>query len=319
MNSKKLKFKTSKTNFDSYNHQTSNKTMMNLRTILVLLFSTALTLSCVSKKKYASLETDYNNTRSELLKNKVENEDLQRQMEQIQMRVQRYNDKIATLNEDQNALKENMLVSTSDRSLVLSEKNKQAMRRILEKVPAYKLSQAKTLKDSLNLAISHNMMQSINGLETGKDLNVSIEESVVMINIDDNLLFNDSSYKIGSSADSILAKIAEVVNSEPSLEVLVEGHTDNRTVKKGSYVKDNWDLSTERSAAVVRRLQEIFGVDPDQLIVAGRSSYDPLVANNTNENRARNRRTKIIIMPNLDKFFALLGGTENTDITKSSD
>ncbi|WP_369674684.1 cell envelope biogenesis protein OmpA [Nonlabens dokdonensis] len=212
---------------------------MKLKTNLLLLATVALTLSCVSKKKYVSLENDYNNTKSELLKSRVESEDLQRQMEQIQMRVQRYNEKIASLNEDQKVLKDNMLVSTDDRSLVLSAKNKEAMRRTLENVPAYKLAEAKTLKDSLNLAISHNMMQSINGLETGKDLNVSIEESVVMINIDDNLLFKDSSYRIGNDADDILAKIAKVVNSEPSLEVLVEGHTDNRTVKEGSYVKDN--------------------------------------------------------------------------------
>ncbi len=292
---------------------------MNLRKNLSLLALVALTISCVSKKKYVSLENDYNNTKSELLKSRVESEDLQRQMEQIQMRVQRYNEKIASLTEDQNNLKENMLVSTDDRSLVLSDKNKQAMRRTLQKVPSNKLAEAKTLKDSLNLAISYNMMQSINGLETGKDLNVSIEESVVMINIDDNLLFKDSSYRIGNDADDILAKIAEVVNSEPSLEVLVEGHTDNRTVKEGSYVKDNWDLSTERSAAVVRKLQDKFGVAPEQLIVAGRSSYDPLVANNSNNNRARNRRTKIVIMPNLDKFFAMIAGEESTSLNKATE
>jgi len=235
------------------------------------------------------------------------------------MRVERYNQKIASLNSDNLVLKNEMLVTSSDGSLVLSENNKTAIRKTLQEVPEYKLATASPLKDSLNLAISHNMMKSINGLQTGKNINASIEESVVMINIEDNLLFKDSSYRIGNDADDILEKIAAVALSEPSIEILVEGHTDNRTVKKGSRVKDNWDLSTERSAAIVRRLQEKFGVSPDQLIVAGRASYDPLVANNSKENRSRNRRTKIIIMPNLDKFFALIADQSETAALKSNE
>ncbi|WP_317128777.1 OmpA/MotB family protein [Mesohalobacter halotolerans] len=143
-----------------------------------------------------------------------------------------------------------------------------------------------------------------------ENLNMSIAETYVKINIDDNLLFKDSSYRVGSDADDILAKIAEVAKSEPSLEVMVEGHTDSRTMKKDSYIIDNWDLSARRSAAIVRRLQDKFGVSPDQLIVAGRSSYDPVAPNDTKENMAKNRRTQIVIMPNLDKFFALLGEEE---------
>ncbi len=292
---------------------------MNFRKPVLIATIAVLCVSCVSKKKYTELEGNYNNTRSELVKTKVAQEDLQRQMEQIQMRVERYNQKIASLNTDNSVLKNEMLVTSSDGSLVLSENNKVAMRNTLKQVPVEKLANAKTLKDSLNLAISHNMMQSINGFATGKTINASIEESVVMINIEDHLLFKDSSYRIGDDADDILAKIAEIVNSEPSLEILVEGHTDDRTVKKGSYVKDNWDLSTERSASIVRRLQEKFGVSPDQLIVAGRASYDPLVANSNNENRSRNRRTKIIIMPNLDKFFALIASDSQPLSSKSNE
>ena len=133
-----------------------------------------------------------------------------------------------------------------------------------------------------------------------------------MIDIDDDLLFNDSSYRVGTDADPILARIAEVVKSEPSLEVLIVGHTDDRTVKEGSYIKDNWDLSAERSAAIVRRLESKFNVSPDQLIVAGRGSYDPVVANDTKDNMAKNRRTQIVIMPNLDKFFAMI----NSDVAE---
>lgn len=283
--------------------------MKKLNLILVLTAATVVS-SCVSKKKYVAMESNYNNTRSELLKTQVEKENLENQMAQIEMRVERFNEKIASLKTE----KDGMLVTTSNEQIALSENNKRAMRRTLQNVPAEKLANAKTLKDSLNLAIAHNVSKKFMGSESTDNLNISVDETVVMINIDDDLLFGDSSYRVGKGADEILARIAAVVKSEPSLEVLVEGHTDSRKVKTGSYVKDNWDLSTERSAAIVRRLADKFGVAPEQLIVAGRSSYDPIAANDTRTNMAKNRRTQIVIMPNLDKFFAMLESDVATTI-----
>lgn len=273
-----------------------------------------LTTSCVSKKKYTELESQYNTTVSQLQKTRVEKEQLENRMNEIEMRVDRYNAKIASLKTE----KEGMLVSQDNGDLVMSENNKKAMRATLKDVPAAKLAGATTLKDSLNVAIAHNMSKKLSGLPENSDLNVSVDETVVMIDIDDDMLFKDSSYRIGKDADGILNRIAQVVNSEPSLEVLIVGHTDSRTVKKGSYIKDNWDLSTERSASIVRRLENKFNVSPDQLIVAGRGSYDPVVANDSRENMAKNRRTQIVIMPNLDKFFALLE-SEVAAVNKTND
>lgn len=273
---------------------------MKKRILITGLVLTTL-LSCVSKKKYVELESNYENTRSELQKSRLKNEELVSKMDEIQMRVERYNNKIASLNKD----KEGMLVNISDEDIVLSEQNKKAMRKTLKNVPQSKLAAASSLKDSLNLAIAYNISKSIG--KSDNNLSYSIDETYVKINIDDNLLFKDSSYRIGDDADDILNKIAEVVKSEPSLEVMVEGHTDSRTIKKDSYIVDNWDLSARRSTAIVRRLQDKFKVSPDQLIVAGRSSHDPIVPNDSKENMAKNRRTQIIIMPNLDKFFALIG------------
>ena len=274
---------------------------MKKRTLFLAVSLSAILASCVSKKKYTELEGNLDETKSELMQTRVEKEDLENQMEQIEMRVERYNNKIASLSTE----KEGMMVQVPNESLVLSEKNKAAMRKTLKDVPAAKLAGAKSLKDSLNIAIAHNISKNMG--ESVGDLNVSIEETMVKINIDDNLLFGDSSFRVGSDADEIPSRIAEVVKSEPSLEVLVEGHTDSRTVKKDSYIVDNWDLSARRSAAIVRRLEDKFGVASEQLIVAGRSSYDPLVPNSTKDNMAKNRRTQIVIMPNLDKFFAMLG------------
>lgn len=273
---------------------------MRTREIILTLSAVVILSSCVSKKKYTELEKDRDDTKSELMQTRTEKQQLENQMNQIEMRVERYNNKIASLQTE----KDGMMVSVPNESLVLSEKNKQAMRKTLKDVPASKLAGATSLKDSLNIAISHNISKKLG--DSGKDLNLSIEETMVKINIDDNLLFGDSSFSVGRNADDILSRIADVIKSEPSLEVLVEGHTDSRTIKEESYIVDNWDLSARRSAAVVRRLETKFNVPSEQLIVAGRSSYDPVVPNNSKENMAKNRRTQIVIMPNLNKFFAML-------------
>jgi chemotaxis protein MotB len=273
-----------------------------LNKVVGVLTIAALLVSCVSKKKYTALETDYNNTRSELLNTRVEKENLKAQFSAIETRVDRYNEKIASLQSDNKG----MLVTSSNGEFAVSEKNKQSMRRTLTNLPQEHLATATSLKDSLNLAISYKMSQRLQRANAGQSVDLKIQNTVVMIQIADNLLFGDSSYRVGDKADNILSKIAAVVNSEPSLEILVEGHTDNRTVKEGSYIKDNWDLSTERAAAIARRLSSKFDVPQDQLIVAGRSSFDPIVANDSKDNMAKNRRTQIVIMPNLDKFFAML-------------
>ena len=95
------------------------------------------------------------------------------------------------------------------------------------------------------------------------------------------------------------------------MEVLVEGHTDAQTIKPGSYVRDNWELSVLRSTAVIRKLESNFNVDPQKLIAAGRSSFMPIASNESVEGRAKNRRTRIVILPNLDKFLAMLSEESN--------
>ena len=131
-----------------------------------------------------------------------------------------------------------------------------------------------------------------------------------MISISDKMLFKSGSYRMSQEADDLLARIATVVNSEPAVEVMVEGHTDSRTVRQGSHLKDNWDLSVQRATSIVRELQNTYNVEPSKLIASGRSSYVPIAPNDTKENMAKNRRTKILILPNLDKFLALMASNE---------
>ena len=273
------------------------------RLSLVALLSVAVLTSCVSKKKYVALEDNLSQTQSRLTKTQVEKEDLEAKMTKIEARVEEYNSKINSLKEMNDSQ-----FTTVDDVAVMSNNTKAKMRNTLKNVDPAKLAAAETLEDSMNLAVSYKLKQSIS--DEGEDIDVSIDKTVVMINISDELLFNTASYNVSNKADNILNKLAEVIKSEPSMEVMVEGHTDSRTINT-PMVSDNWDLSVKRATSIVRKLQKDYGVDPSQLIASGRSSYLPLVENNSKENMAMNRRTKIIILPNLDKFFALLDAEEN--------
>lgn len=271
-----------------------------MKRISVVVLSALFLTACVSKKKYLALEENNGELKSELTKTKVENEELEAKFAKIQQRVDSYNAKINELTDDNNA----KLVSVD--GVVISENQKEALREQLQKVPPAYMATAKTLKDSMNLALQFNLKSSMDNIEEDEDINVSIEETVVMISISDKMLFNSGSYKISNKANDILQKIANVINSEESLDVMVEGHTDNKLMKNNAAVKDNWDLSVLRATAVVKKLQEDYNVAPEQLIAAGRSFYQPLTDNDTADNRAKNRRTRIVILPNIDKFFAMM-------------
>lgn len=279
------------------------------RTIAVTVLAASMLTSCVSKKKYTELETNYNNTRSELQQAQVENEELESKLSAIEERVTDYNAKINSLR-DENDQKLEMNELTA-----MSNVNKQQMRETLTKVDPAALAEAETLEDSINLAVSYNLEQEISD-GPSDDIEITVDETVVMINVSDELLFRSGSARVSRDAYPLLEKLAEVINSEPSMEVMVEGHTDDRTVVEDSYLIDNWDLSVRRATAIVRLLQDRFDVAPEKLIAAGRSSYHPLVENDSPENRAKNRRTRIVILPNLDKFLALLDSENsgnNTD------
>lgn len=281
---------------------TNLKIKMIMRKIAVTILTIGMLTACVSKKKYVQLEQENGQIKSQLTKTTVEKEELESKFAKIQARVDEYNSKINSLTDENNA----QMVSV-DGVAVMSNNAKEQMRETLKNVDPNRLSEAKTLKDSMNLAISYNLQKSMDNssLNEDEDIAIDIDETVVMISISDKLLFNTASYRISNKADAILQKLADVINSEPSVEVMVEGHTDSRTIHNAK-VTDNWDLSVLRATSVVRKLQDEYNVSPEKMIAAGRSSYQPLVENDSKEDMAKNRRTRIVILPNIDKFFALL-------------
>lgn len=273
------------------------------------LIALVLLSSCVSKKKYVALEEKNGEITSQLQKTQVEKEDLEAKFAKIEARVTEYNSKINNLTEEVGVLTEENQTKFDavGNKAVVSEKAKIEMRKTLSDVNPEVMKYYTTLEDSMNLALSLNLKQFVDttDLDESDDIAINIDQTVVMISISDKMLFNSGSYRISNKADKILKKLADVINSEPSIDVMIEGHTDSRTISTDK-IADNWDLSVLRATSVVRKLQKDFGVAPEKLIASGRSSYQPLTENDSKDGRSRNRRTRIVILPNIDKFFALM-------------
>ena len=277
-----------------------------MKRISLVLLATILMTACVSKKKYMALEHENGEVKSALTKTQFEKEELEAKFAIIEARVEAFNSKINTLTQD-NDVKMEAVGNVA----VISNETKKQMRKTLANVDQAKLSQATTLKDSMNLAVSYNLKKSLDTstLNDDEDISIDIDETVVMISISDKMLFDTASYRVSSKANNILQKLANVINSEPSIEVMVEGHTDARTINTDR-IADNWDLSVLRATSVVRALQTKYKVAPEKLIAAGRSSYLPVASNDSKEDRSKNRRTRIVILPNINKFFALMATNE---------
>ncbi len=283
------------------------------KTIILLGVSALVLSSCVSKKKYVALEKQYQDTKGSLQKTTIEKQQLEAKFAKIEQRVESYNEKISSLKNYNSNLKEenNVKLDMVGNTAVISNSMKEKMRATLTKVDPAELANAKTLKDSMNVAVAYSLKKSINTseLENSEDIDINIDKTVVMISVADNLLFNTASYRVKRKAHKLIQQLANVINSEPSMDVMIEGHTDSRSINNG-VLQDNWDLSVKRATSIVRLLDKKYNVDSNRLIAAGRGSSMPLVENNTASNRARNRRTRIVILPNLDKFFGLMAQEE---------
>ena len=167
------------------------------------------------------------------------------------------------------------------------------------------LQAAKSKSDSLNLALAINLKGVLKEGIEDRDIEIEVDKTVVFINLSDKMLFQSGSSNLTVRAHEVLKKIATIIESRPETEVMVEGYTDNVPIQTPCLM-DNWDLSVKRATSVVRVLQKYYNINPDRLIAAGRGEYNTLAGNDTEEGRAINRRTRIIIMPKLDQFYDLL-------------
>ena len=177
------------------------------------------------------------------------------------------------------------------------------------------LVEVKSKSDSLNVVLTNNLTRSLSKEEL-KEVDVQVLKGVVYISLADNMLYKSGSYEINDRAEETLSKIAKIIMDYRDYEVLIEGNTDNVPVntmsEKMKNIRNNWDLSCLRASSVTQYLQNRFGVDPKRLTAGGRGEYNPLVANDTELGKQRNRRTQIIITPKLDQFMDLIGEAPKT-------
>ena len=268
-----------------------------MKKVVIALSVLALLSSCVSKKKYAELEAKNKETQDLL------NTCTVKLISCLEEKAGLAATAVALKDQNQN------LMETSKEMAVLSAKGAQNIEKALESIKEKdlkigRMQDALTRKDSVTLAVVTSLKSAV-GL-SDPDIEINVEKGVVFISIADKLLFKSGSYEVTDKAKGVLAKVAKVINDKPDFECMVEGHTDNVPFTGSGILLDNWDLSVKRSTSIVRVLTSQLGVKPSQLIAAGRSSYVPLVENNSAENKARNRRTRIVVLPKIDQFYEMV-------------
>ena len=275
-----------------------------MKKAIALMVSGILLSSCVSQKKFTELEELQQNTKSLLdsatVKLNTCNEDKEAALASL-----------ATLQEQNQFLKANNqdLINNIGNLTTLSQKGAENLEMSLESmkekdVRIQRMQDAVTKKDSVTLALVTSL-KGVLGNMSDEDIEINVEKGVVYVSISDKLLFRSGSYTVTARAKEVLGKVAKVVNDKPELEFMVEGHTDNVPIKSDG-ILDNWDLSVKRATAVVRILEKDFGVAPARMTAAGRSYYIPVADNDTAAKRAKNRRTRILVLPKLDQFYDLI-------------
>jgi chemotaxis protein MotB len=291
---------------------------MKYKLVAVAWLSSFFLFSCVSSKKfkksqsdYAELQTKQTALQGDLTKCNDDKAELARQKTALENDKTALNTRITDLNKQIDYLKQTnttVLKQMEDLSVV-SSSQAENIRKSLENIGAkdlyiQDLQASLARKDSLNLALVMNLKGAVGSMDD-QDINIKVDKGVVYIDISDKLLFKSGKYEITSQAKTVLGKVAAVLKNQPDIEFMVEGHTDNVAYRSGVLI-DNWDLSVKRATSVVRILQKEYGLDPKKMSAAGRGEYNPVVENSTAENKAANRRTRIVILPQLDQFFKLL-------------
>jgi chemotaxis protein MotB len=167
------------------------------------------------------------------------------------------------------------------------------------------LERALAQKDSALVALKKKVTDALITFQ-GQGLTVTQKNGKIYVSMEDKLLFNTGSYKVAPQGEKALKEIAKVLEQNPDITVMVEGHTDDQPMKGSGEVKDNWDLSVMRATSVTKILLSGGKIDPARVTAAGRAEFAPVENAKTESARAKNRRTEIILTPKLDEIFSVL-------------
>ena len=282
--------------------------MKKILSFIGILGFTLAVSSCVSKKQFTDLQTnytqlqtkhsalqeEYNGAKVKLAEYTSDSKSLAARLAEEQQRNKELKEAYAKL---QGSYQSNVQQGNVNISKLVDEIN--ASNKFIKQ-----LVDAKTKSDSLNQVLTNKLTRSLSRTEAN-DVDVQVIKGVVYISLADNMLYKSGSYEIGERAGETLSKIAKIITDYKDYDILVEGNTDNVPISQKN-IRNNWDLSALRASSVVQALQTRYGVDPKRLTAAGRGEYNPVASNDSAVGKQRNRRTQIIITPKLDQFMDLI-------------
>ena len=282
--------------------------MKKILSFIGILGFTLAVSSCVSKKQFTDLQTnytqlqtkhsalqeEYNGAKVKLAEYTSDSKSLAARLAEEQQRNKELKEAYAKL---QGSYQSNVQQGNVNISKLVDEIN--ASNKFIKQ-----LVDAKTKSDSHNQVLTNKLTRSLSRTEAN-DVDVQVIKGVVYISLADNMLYKSGSYEIGERAGETLSKIAKIITDYKDYDVLVEGNTDNVPISQKN-IRNNWDLSALRASSVVQALQTRYGVDPKRLTAAGRGEYNPVASNDSAVGKQRNRRTQIIITPKLDQFMDLI-------------
>lgn len=271
--------------------------------------------SCVSTKKFNSLQASYNQLQAT-------NSQLTRDGEQSRSNLDRATVKISGLQDQINAEQAHVkaLQSALDKCLTSAGQGNVNISKLVDEINSsnkyiQELISSKSKSDSLNMVLTNNLTRSLSREEM-QDVDVKVLKGVVYISLSDNMLYKSGSYEISDEAGATLSKIAKIITDYKDYDVLIEGNTDNVPISQPN-IRNNWDLSALRGSSVVQALQNNYGVDPKRLTVGGRGEYNPVATNATPDGKSKNRRTEIIITPKLNQFMDLIDKAPASDSNRN--
>ena len=307
-----------------------------LTVCLLVIFSSCI----VSKKKYddvlaqkVRMEADLADRNSELELARTDINDLNEKVRQLQedtanfgIDVRRTSEQLASLGREHEQLGANYknLLNNSGRlnrdmaqqqqQLLTIQENLEKTRNLNHSL-SYSLAEREKKVQELEqvLANKDRAVQDLKNIISNallnfkeNDISVTVKNGKVYVSLAEQLLFGSGSVQIDQKGATALQQLAKAIKDQRDINIMVEGHTDNVPVsKKSAYMKDNWDLSVMRATSITRILTRA-GVSPEQITASGRGEFAPLAANTSGENKQKNRRTEIIITPNLDELFKVL-------------
>jgi len=300
-----------KSNNNKYNSIIKTKKMKTKFFLMMGLVALMLGSSCVSQKKFKTQVSSFEALNAQYTKKQSDLNACETAKANYLKQIEDLNKQLADLSKEQSYLKTNnsVVLNQLEALSVISSTQAESIKKSMDNLgmkDAYiqGLQTSLAQKDSLNLALVMNLKGAVGSMDD-KDINIKVDKGVVFIDISDKLLFKSGSYEVTDKANEVLGKVAKVLKNQPNMDFMVEGHTDNVPFKKGDLI-DNWDLSVKRSTTIVRLLQTKYGLNPASIIAAGRSEYQPVTSNSSADGKAANRRTRIVILPQLDQFFKLL-------------